>query len=262
MWLREFANEVNADSVPAIFRDWQWMQLTHQLATFCLISQWWCGNRIAPSCTGAGSGKQVSLSSNMRKGGRPCIWSTFPATISHLTLLMSGPLHRSDRWVSMMRGLIWVSWILMSFWFFPTFLVLTEPMNMVPARILPALVEEFRKSGMLHTSNGVICYWQIQEWWGNAKDIVAYVNDIMYLSWFVRGLIKTPLFIHIYTGGCQIYSQSAISKTPSLIYYLLYMNTTSLYLLVWGIKHPYSQPYTFWISLILVPCWVCPAPVE
>jgi len=39
----------------------------------------------------------------------------------------------------------------------------------------------------------------------------------------VRGLAETPLFVHIYTGGCQIYSQSAISETPSLTYYLLYM---------------------------------------
>ena len=39
----------------------------------------------------------------------------------------------------------------------------------------------------------------------------------------VRGLAETPLFVHVYTGGCQIYSQSAISKTPSLTYYLLYM---------------------------------------
>ena len=39
----------------------------------------------------------------------------------------------------------------------------------------------------------------------------------------VRGLAETPLFVHIYTRGCWIYSQSAISKTPSLTYYLLYM---------------------------------------
>ena len=39
----------------------------------------------------------------------------------------------------------------------------------------------------------------------------------------VRGLAETPLFVHVYTGGCWIYSQSAISKTPSLIHYLLYM---------------------------------------
>ena len=38
----------------------------------------------------------------------------------------------------------------------------------------------------------------------------------------VRGLIETPLFVHVYTRGCQIYSQLAISETPSLIYYLLY----------------------------------------
>jgi len=38
----------------------------------------------------------------------------------------------------------------------------------------------------------------------------------------VRGLIKTPLFIHVYTRGCCIYSQLAISKTPSLTYYLQY----------------------------------------
>jgi len=39
----------------------------------------------------------------------------------------------------------------------------------------------------------------------------------------VRGLTETPLFVHIYTGGCWIYSQSDISETPSLTYYLLYM---------------------------------------
>jgi len=39
----------------------------------------------------------------------------------------------------------------------------------------------------------------------------------------VRGLVETPLFVHVHTGGCRIYSQSAISETPSLIYYLLYM---------------------------------------
>ena len=47
----------------------------------------------------------------------------------------------------------------------------------------------------------------------------------------VRGLVKTPLFIHVYTRGCQIYSQSAISKTPSLTYYLQYTRIP-LYLLV------------------------------
>jgi len=36
MQFGEFANEVNADSVPAIFRDWQWIQLTYWLATLCL----------------------------------------------------------------------------------------------------------------------------------------------------------------------------------------------------------------------------------
>jgi len=36
MQFGEFANEVNTDSVPAIFRDWQWMQLAHWLATLCL----------------------------------------------------------------------------------------------------------------------------------------------------------------------------------------------------------------------------------
>jgi len=38
----------------------------------------------------------------------------------------------------------------------------------------------------------------------------------------VRGLVETPLFIHVYTGCCWIYSQSAISETPSLTYYLQY----------------------------------------
>jgi len=38
----------------------------------------------------------------------------------------------------------------------------------------------------------------------------------------VRGLAETPLFVHTYTGGCQIYSQLAISETPSLTHYLLY----------------------------------------
>jgi len=36
MRFREFANEVNTDSVPATFRDWQWMQLTHWLVMLCL----------------------------------------------------------------------------------------------------------------------------------------------------------------------------------------------------------------------------------
>jgi len=36
MQFREFANEVDADSVPVIFRDWQWMQFTHWLVTLCL----------------------------------------------------------------------------------------------------------------------------------------------------------------------------------------------------------------------------------
>jgi len=36
MWFGEFANEVNTDSVPANFRDWQWMQLAHWLVTLCL----------------------------------------------------------------------------------------------------------------------------------------------------------------------------------------------------------------------------------
>jgi len=32
----EFADEVDADSVPAILWDWQWMQLTHRFATLRL----------------------------------------------------------------------------------------------------------------------------------------------------------------------------------------------------------------------------------
>jgi len=36
MQFGEFANEVDTDSVPAIFRDRQWMQLTHWLATLYL----------------------------------------------------------------------------------------------------------------------------------------------------------------------------------------------------------------------------------
>jgi len=38
----------------------------------------------------------------------------------------------------------------------------------------------------------------------------------------VRGLAETPLFVHIYTGGCQIYSQLAIPEALSLTHYLLY----------------------------------------
>jgi len=60
--------------------------------------------------------------------------------------------------------------------------------------------------------------------------IVIYMDDILIFSkdleehkkQTVRGLIETPLFIHVYTGGCWIYSQSAISETPSLTYYLQY----------------------------------------
>jgi len=44
----------------------------------------------------------------------------------------------------------------------------------------------------------------------------------MRMKMHVRGLVKTPLFIHVYTRGCQIYSQLAISETPSLTYYLQY----------------------------------------
>ena len=36
MRFREFTNEVDADSVPAIFRDQQWMQLAYRLAMLCL----------------------------------------------------------------------------------------------------------------------------------------------------------------------------------------------------------------------------------
>jgi len=36
MQFGEFTNEVNADSVSVIFRDWQWMQLAYWLVTLCL----------------------------------------------------------------------------------------------------------------------------------------------------------------------------------------------------------------------------------
>ena len=36
MRFREFTDEVDADSIPAILWDWQWMQLTHQFATLRL----------------------------------------------------------------------------------------------------------------------------------------------------------------------------------------------------------------------------------
>jgi len=62
----------------------------------------------------------------------------------------------------------------------------------------------------------------------------------------VRGLVETPLFIHVYTGGCQIYSQLAISETPSLTYYLQYMR------ILWHricscevLSTPHSHSYIF-----------------
>jgi len=35
----------------------------------------------------------------------------------------------------------------------------------------------------------------------------------------VRGLIETPLFIHVYTGGCQIYSD--FQKWPNVLHFLI-----------------------------------------
>ena len=62
----------------------------------------------------------------------------------------------------------------------------------------------------------------------------------------VRGLIETPLFIHVYTGGCWIYSQSAISKTPSLTYYLQYMRIPRHCICSCEVlSTPHSHSYTF-----------------
>jgi len=82
---------------------------------------------------------------------------------------------------------------------------------------------------------------------------------IFFASGGVRGLAETPLFVHIYTGGCWIYSQSAISETPSLTYYLLYTRIQHHICLCEVLSTPHSHLYTFWILPTLVPCWVCPA---
>jgi len=59
----------------------------------------------------------------------------------------------------------------------------------------------------------------------------------------VRGLTETPLFVHVYTRGCWIYSQLAISENPkSYILPTVHENTMISYLLVWGIKHPPLPP--------------------
>jgi len=62
----------------------------------------------------------------------------------------------------------------------------------------------------------------------------------------VRGLVETPLFIHVYTGGCRIYSQSAISKAPSLTYYLQYMRIPCHHIhLCEVLSTLHSHSYTF-----------------
>jgi len=62
----------------------------------------------------------------------------------------------------------------------------------------------------------------------------------------VRGLIKTPLFIHVYTRSCQIYSQSAISETPSLTYYLQYTRIPCHCIHSCEVlSTPHSHSYTF-----------------
>ena len=49
----------------------------------------------------------------------------------------------------------------------------------------------------------------------------------------VRGLTETPLFVHVYTRGCWIYSQLAISENPkSYILPTVHENTMISYLLV------------------------------
>ena len=49
----------------------------------------------------------------------------------------------------------------------------------------------------------------------------------------VRGLAETHLFVHVYTRGCWIYSQLAISENPkSYILPTVHENTMTLYLLV------------------------------
>jgi len=68
----------------------------------------------------------------------------------------------------------------------------------------------------------------------------------------VRGLAETPLFVHVYTGGCQIYSQSAISENPkSYILPTVHKNTMILYSLIWGIKHPPLPPLQFFEYYLL-----------
>ena len=53
-------------------------------------------------------------------------------------------------------------------------------------------------------------------------DKAMYIMHYLIGTQDVRGLAETPLFVHIYTWGCRIYSQSAISETPSLTHCLLY----------------------------------------
>ena len=62
----------------------------------------------------------------------------------------------------------------------------------------------------------------------------------------VRGLTETPLFVHTYTRGCWIYSQSAISKTPSLTHYLLYIRIPQYHICSCEVlSTPHSHLYIF-----------------
>jgi len=58
-----------------------------------------------------------------------------------------------------------------------------------------------------------------------------------------KGAHWDPLFVHVYTRDCRIYSQLAISENPkSYTLPTVHKNTTTLYLLMWGIKHPPLPP--------------------
>ena len=75
-----------------------------------------------------------------------------------------------------------------------------------------------------HPMSSCLQQWLGVLWWcwlGSPQSAGADAGALVRV--IARGLMETPLFIHVYTRGCWIYSLLAISETPSLTYHLLYM---------------------------------------
>ena len=88
-------------------------------------------------------------------GGAATI-AMFPSGISNRISLMSGAMHRRESLQGGRTGMARLSMTSISFLFFPTLFVVTEPMNIVPAGIVYVLIEE--QVNKEHTSRGVESY--------------------------------------------------------------------------------------------------------